>query len=76
MNQFPLSGTWFAVSKSDGVTLELLVILEGATTEEALRRLSAKAAQSDRPDGQPMTEAEIEAAEEEAEAWARRVNSC
>jgi hypothetical protein len=47
-----------------------------AEPAEAPRRLSAKAAQSDRPDGQPMTEAEIEAAEEEAQAWARRANSC
>jgi hypothetical protein len=39
----------------------------------AVPRLSAKAL---RKDGEPLTEAEIEAAEEEAEAWARRVNSC
>lgn len=37
------------------------------------QRLSAKAA---RKDGALMTEAEIETAEEEAEAWARRANSC
>lgn len=36
-------------------------------------RLSAKAT---RKDGPPLTEAEIEAAEEEALAWARRANSC
>jgi hypothetical protein len=36
-------------------------------------RLSAKAT---RKDAQALTEAEIEAAEEEAQAWARRVNSC
>jgi hypothetical protein len=35
--------------------------------------LSAKAA---RKDCHPLTEAEIEAAEEEALAWARRANSC
>jgi hypothetical protein len=35
--------------------------------------LSAKAS---RPDGHKLTEAEIEAAEEEALAWARRANSC
>jgi hypothetical protein len=40
---------------------------------EEPKRLSAKAA---RKDGQPLTVAEIEAAEAEAEAWARRVNSC
>jgi hypothetical protein len=40
---------------------------------EPPQRLSAKAA---RKDGQPLTESEIEAAEEEALAWARRVNSC
>jgi len=36
-------------------------------------RLSAKAS---RPNAHPLTEAEIEAAEEEALAWARRANSC
>jgi len=36
-------------------------------------RLSAKAM---RKDGSKLTETEIEAAEEEAETWARRVNSC
>ncbi len=41
--------------------------------EEAPRRLSAKAT---RKDGTSLTEEEIEAAEAEAEAWARRVNSC
>ena len=35
--------------------------------------LSAKAT---RKDGAPLTEAEIEAAEEDALAWARRANSC
>jgi hypothetical protein len=44
---------------------------------QPLLRLSAKATRSDRLDGQSLlTEAEIEAAEEEAQAWARRVNSC
>jgi len=42
-------------------------------TEEPPKRLSAKAT---RKDGSRLTEAEIEAAEAEAEAWARRVNSC
>jgi hypothetical protein len=36
------------------------------------QRISAKA----RKDGSSMTEAEIEAAEEEAQIWARRANSC
>ena len=36
-------------------------------------RLSAKAS---RPNAQQLTESEIEAAEEEALAWARRANSC
>ena len=40
---------------------------------ESSLRLSAKAT---RKDGPPLTEAEIEAAEEEALAWARRANSC
>ena len=40
---------------------------------EPPQRLSAKAS---RPNAQPLTEAEIEAAEEEALAWARRANSC
>ena len=44
-----------------------------ADDAEVPKRLSARAA---RKDGQPLTEAEIEAAEAEAEAWARRVNSC
>lgn len=44
-----------------------------AEDEEVPKRLSAKAT---RKNGQPLTEAEIEAAEAEAEAWARRVNSC
>jgi len=45
---------------------------------EAAKRLSAKAARAKaaRKDGLPLTEAEIEAAEAEAEAWARRANSC
>jgi hypothetical protein len=46
-------------------------------TEEPIQRLSAKAS---RPNsghgGTPLTEAEIEAAEEEALTWARRANSC
>ena len=42
-------------------------------TEEPAKRLSARAS---RKDGTPLTEAEIEAAEEEALAWARRANSC
>ena len=41
-------------------------------TEPSLR-LRAKAT---RKDGSKLTEAEIQTAEEEAEAWARRVNSC
>ena len=40
---------------------------------EPRQYLSAKAT---RRDGAQMTEAEIEAAEEEAQAWARRANSC
>jgi hypothetical protein len=40
---------------------------------QAPLRLSAKAT---RKNGEPLTEAEIEAAEEEALAWARRANSC
>ncbi len=40
---------------------------------EPPQRLSAKAS---RPNAHTLTEAELEAAEEEAEAWARRVNSC
>jgi hypothetical protein len=43
------------------------------STAEPLQRLSAKAT---RKDGPPLSEAEIEVAEAEAEAWARRVNSC
>ena len=46
--------------------------IESDKTEPPLR-LSAKAT---RKDGSKLTEAEIEAAEEEAEAWASRVNSC
>jgi hypothetical protein len=37
------------------------------------QRLSAKAT---RKHGAPLTEAEIDVAEEEALAWARRANSC
>jgi hypothetical protein len=48
-------------------------ILAPADDAEEPKRLSAKAA---RKDGHPLTEAEIEAAEAEAEVWARRVNSC
>jgi len=40
---------------------------------EPPQRMSAKAS---RKDGEVLTEAEIEAAEEEAQAWARRANSC
>jgi hypothetical protein len=40
---------------------------------EPVLRLSAKAA---RKGGVALTDAEIEEAEAEAEAWARRVNSC
>jgi len=40
---------------------------------ETPQYLSARATQ---PNGQPLTPEEIEAAEAEAEAWARRVNSC
>jgi hypothetical protein len=46
---------------------------ETASEIESPQRLSAKAS---RKDGQPLTESEIEAAEEEALAWARRANSC
>jgi hypothetical protein len=44
-----------------------------ASDPEIPPRLSAKAT---RKDGPPLTESEIEAAEEEALAWARRANSC
>jgi hypothetical protein len=45
--------------------------------EESSPRLSAKAARSlNRGEDSLLTEAEIEAAEEEAYAWARRANSC
>ena len=44
-----------------------------ADDDDEPKRLSAKAA---RKDGRPLTDAEMEAAEAEAEAWARRVNSC
>jgi len=40
---------------------------------ESTKRLSAKATH---PSASKLTPAEIEAAEAEAEAWARRVNSC
>jgi hypothetical protein len=40
---------------------------------EPPQRMSAK---TSRKDGEVLTEAEIEAAEEEAQAWARRANSC
>jgi hypothetical protein len=43
------------------------------TASEPEPHLSAKAT---RKDGPPLTEAEIEAAEEEALLWARRANSC
>jgi hypothetical protein len=42
-------------------------------TPKPPQHLSAKAS---RPDGKALTEAEIEAAEAEALAWARRANSC
>jgi hypothetical protein len=48
-------------------------ILAIADDEDEPKWLSAKAT---RKDGQPLTDAEIEVAEAEAEAWARRVNSC
>lgn len=48
-------------------------ILTETDIPEAPKRLSAKA---NRKTGPPLTEEEIEAAEAEAEAWARRVNSC
>jgi hypothetical protein len=48
------------------------ILAPGDDAEEP-KRLSAKAA---RKGDRPLTEAEIEAAEAEAEAWARRVNSC
>jgi hypothetical protein len=44
-----------------------------ASEAEPPRYLSAKAL---RPGAQPLTAAEIEAAEEEAQIWARRANSC
>ncbi len=44
-----------------------------AQDEEPTRRLSARAS---RADAAQMTEEEIEAAEREAEEWARRVNRC
>ena len=47
--------------------------LATADDSEEPKRLSAKAT---RKDGAPLSEAEIEAAEAEAEAWARKVNSC
>jgi hypothetical protein len=50
-----------------------LISTENESEIEAPKRLSAKAAH---PDGSKLTEAEIEAAETEAEAWARRCNSC
>lgn len=53
--------------------MEELNPLADSQNPESLRHLSAKAA---RKDGSYMTEAEIEAAEEEAQAWARRANSC
>jgi hypothetical protein len=43
---------------------------------EPRRRLSAKAARGVSADGSVLTDAEIEAAEEEAAAWARRANAC
>ena len=43
------------------------------TPNEPRKYLSAKASRSD---GQPLTEEEIEAVEEEALVWARRANSC
>jgi hypothetical protein len=46
---------------------------QAASEIEQPQRLSAKAS---RKDGIPLIEAEIEAAEEEALAWARRANSC
>jgi len=42
-------------------------------TSEPPQRLSAKAS---RPNAHTLTQAELEAAEAEAEAWARRANSC
>jgi hypothetical protein len=47
--------------------------IQQAPDTERLQRLSAKAS---RKNAQPLTESEIEAAEEEALAWARRANSC
>ncbi len=41
--------------------------------EEPIKRLSAKAT---RKEGTALTDAEIEAAEAEAGAWARKANSC
>lgn len=44
-----------------------------ADEEIAVRRLSARACG---PDAASMTDEEVEAAECEAEEWARRVNQC
>jgi hypothetical protein len=49
---------------------------ESDTDLEPCHRLSAKAARRNPLDGSALTEAEIEAAEEEALLWARRANSC
>jgi len=46
---------------------------DGEPESPPVRRLSAKASG---PGAAKLTEAEIEAAEAEAEAWARRCNSC
>jgi len=48
-------------------------LTQTASEAEPPRYLSARAS---RPNAQPLTEAEIEAAEEEAHLWARRANSC
>ena len=48
-------------------------VVQPEFADEPPKRLSAKATHKD---GSRLTEAEIEAAEAEAEAWARRVNSC
>jgi len=48
-------------------------LFDAESTLEQVRRLSGKASGKD---ASSMTEAEIEAAEAEAEAWVRRVNTC
>ena len=61
------------LEKTESVPVEPKVESQSASQPEPPPRLSAKAS---RPDAQSLTEAEIEAAEEEALLWARRANSC